>query len=896
MQSKTYYNLSINETIEILNTDVQKGLSITEVEKRQKVFGFNKFPERKNISQIEIFFNQFKSSLIYILIIAGIINLIFNRFADFIVIFAAIILNTIVGYIQEAKSSKALHELKKVLSTKATVVRNGNMLEILSKEIVPGDIVLLKPGDKVPADGRIIESYNLKINESILTGEWLSALKNTNILPENTPLADRDNIAYMGTVVEDGKGRLVVSNTGTGTEIGRINILVSQTEEEKTPYQKKIAHFSKIIGIIIGIICLVIFVEGLISGREFIEMFTMSVAVAVAAIPEGLPVALTVILAIGMQRILKRKGLVKKLVAAETLGSTSIIVTDKTGTLTEAKMMVAGIYSFYPENEKSVLKNAILCSEAFVENINDKLENWIIRGDATEKALILFAAKLGFLKNQFNQTEPQINEIPFSSEYKYSASLRKILNTDNAKPKNIIYVKGAPEIILEKSKYLNIDNKKSKLINKNERILFNEKYKELTEKGYRVLGVAYKNINNAKTDLKNLNNFIDNLVFNGFIYFEDPVRKEAKEAIQICYQAGMKPIIATGDHKLTAKAIARKLGLNIKEENILEGQDLDRMSDNEFDEKINNIQIYARVEPKHKLRIIKAWQKKGEVVAMTGDGVNDAPALKQADIGIALGSGTEVAKEISDIVLLDDNFSVIVAAVQEGRAILDNIRKVVTYLLSDSFTEIILISSAILASSTVIKELPLPITAIQILWINLIEDGLPNIALAFEPKEKDLMKQKARNRETSLLTREMKVIIFVVGLITDLILLGLFFWLWNKNHSIEYVQTMIFACLAIDSILYVFCCKSLRKNLWNINIFDNKFLIGAWVWGVIGLLFAIYIPALNKLLGTVPVSFFDWCIIGGLGIVNVVLIEVVKYYFIKKDNKYFKMTDSINLL
>jgi len=352
------------------------------------------------------------------------------------------------------------------------------------------------------------------------------------------------------------------------------------------------------------------------------------------------------------------------------------------------------------------------------------------------------------------------------------------------------------------------------------------------------------------------------------------VREEAKEAIQTCYRAGMRPIIITGDHGLTAKAIAKKLGIDVGNENIMEGKDLEKMSEAQFAKKIGDIQIYARVEPKHKLRIIEAWQKRGEVVAMTGDGINDAPALKQANIGVALGSGTEVAKEVADIVLLTDDFSVIVAAVEEGRAILDNIRKIVTYLLSDSFTEIVLIGSSVLLG------LPLPVTAVQILWINLIEDGLPNVALAFEPKEKDLMSQKPQGLDIPLLTREMKVIIFIVGLLTDLLLLGLFLWLVGKNYDIKYIQTMIFAGLAIDSIFYVFCCKSLRKNLWQIDIFNNKLLIVAWFVGLAGLLSAIYIPALNQLLGTVPLPASSWLVIVGLAIANVGLIEAAKYYFI----------------
>jgi Ca2+-transporting ATPase len=861
-----WYNISWVETVNLLEANDKNGLSEKEAKSRQRKLGKNKLPEEKPLSQTKIFLNQLQSPLVYILIIAGIITLFLNELTDAIVIFSAIILNIIVGFVQESKASKALRALKNVLSLTSVVVRDGRKEELLSDDLVPGDIIFLRPGDKVPADARLIDGHNLKVNESALTGEWLTSSKNIDPLPLDTPLADRDNMVYMGTAIEDGWCKAIVVNIGLKTEIGRVNSLVGQTKERKTPYQKKIDHFSKILGIIIGLICFVIFIEGIITGGEFIEMFTVAVAVAVASIPEGLPVALTVILALGMQKILKRKGLVRKLIAAETLGSTSVIATDKTGTLTEAKMKVAGIYNFSPssQEENLTLKSAILCSEAFIENIDQDIENWQIKGMPTERALILAGAKAGLLNDDLPE---EIDEVPFSSEYKYSASLR-----EDTKGKKTVYVKGAPEIILEKSSCLRSDNKKIKLT-KEKRGQLIKKYEELTSNGYRVLGVAYKE---QKTKTTELEKEISDLTFLGLIYLEDPVRKTAKEAIQTCYRAGMRPIIITGDHKLTARAVMIKLGFKVGEENTLEGKDLDKMSDEELDKKLKNIQIYARVEPKHKLRIIRAWQQRGEVVAMTGDGINDAPALKQADIGVALGSGTEVAKEIADLVLLTDDFSIIVAAVEEGRAILDNIRKVITYLLSDSFTEIILVGFSIVAG------LPLPVTAVQILWVNLIEDGLPSIALAFEPKEKDLMEQQPQPHDIPLLTREMKIIVFVVGLITDFLLLALLCWLWGSNLDMEHIRTIVFACLAFDSISYVFCCKSLKKNLWHIDPFNNKMLVFSWIFGLTALLLAIYLPVFNKLLGTTPLSFSTWLLIVGLGVINVILIETVKYYFITK--------------
>jgi P-type Ca2+ transporter type 2C len=865
-----WHNLDSSEVIKSFGLDVSLGLDSLKIGEQEKIFGKNKLPKEKQLSQLKIFLSQLKSPLIYILIFAGVITFFLKEYTDALIISVAVVINTIVGFIQESKSSKALNKLKKVLSLKAIVLREGQIKEIQAEDLVPGDIIFLRPGDKVPADGRLIEVQELKINESALTGEWLPAEKEQAVLPAETSLADRDNMVYMGTIVDAGKGKAIVIGTGLKTEIGQITNLVRETKEEKTPYQKKLARFSKTIGLIISLVCLAIFVEGLITGGGFIEMFTTSVAVAVASIPEGLPAAMTVILAIGMQRIYKKEGLVRKLSAAETLGNTSVIATDKTGTLTEAKMTVAGVFALSKEDQEEVIKYGVLCNEAFIENPEDDFDNWIIRGTPTEKAILENGYSYNLIKNDLDKTYPKLDEIIFSSVYKYSVSLRQNKN------ENLICFKGSPEVTLLKSKYVRIKNEIIE-IDQNRREELKVKYEELSALGYRVLGVAFK-----KTDLEKLPDDhighadIDDLVFSGFIYLEDPVRESAKDALRICLEAGMKPIIITGDNKLTAKAVANKLGLKAEDENILEGKELDKLSDEELDQILEKIKIYARVEPKHKSRIVLAWQRKGEIVAMTGDGINDAPALKQANIGVALGSGTEVAKEVADLVLLSDDFSVIVAAVEEGRSILDNIRKVITYLLSDSFTEVILIGVAMFLG------LPLPVTAAQILWINLIEDGLPGVALAFESKEDDLMKRKPQGLNVPLLNKEMKIIIFIIGLITDLILLSLFFWLSKKSLDLNYMRTIIFACLAIDSISYVFCCKSLRHNLWKIKLFDNKLLVWSWVIGIIGLLSAIYIPGLNNLLGTTPLGLNAWAIIIVLAIINVALIEGVKYYFIAR--------------
>lgn len=885
MEETFWHNLDLSKVVKKLDSDIDKGLSAKEVEVRRKKYGPNKLPEEKPLSGIRLFLEQFQSPLIYILLFAGIITLFLKEYTDAIIIFGAVLLDTIVGFLQENKASKSLMALKKVVKYEAEVLRGGNLKIIDSTELVPGDIIILNPGNKVPADGRIIESHDLKINEMALTGEWMAAKKTNKVLPKETPLADRDNMVYMGTIVEDGKGKVIITETGAKTEIGKVATMIKETREEKTPYQKKLADFSKKIGIIIGIICLIIFIEGMLTEGNFVEMFTTSIAIAVAAIPEGLPVAMTVILAVGMQRILTKKGLVRKLASAETLGSTSVICTDKTATLTEGKMKASEIIG----NKDLTIKAASLTSEAFVENPDEPKDKWIIRGRPTDRALFEAGIEAGINKRLLEKNK--VSEILFNSINKFSAALYK------ENDKHILYVCGAPEKILEfcvlKEEPSFIKTPEAK----EEKIKWQKTLEEVAQKGLRVVACAYKEIENSKLEIGNLQNhnspntsssvwlesLCENLVFAGLITLKDPIRPEVKEAMRLCRRAGMRPIIVTGDHKLTAKAVAEELGFRISDKNILEGKDLERISDEELDKVLPQIQIYARVEPKHKVRIVKAWQKRGEVVAMTGDGINDAPALKKADIGVAVGSGTEVAKETADLILLNDSFSIIVAAVEEGRAILDNIRKVITYLLGDSFCEVILIGGSMVISWFTHKIWILPVTAVQILWTNLIEDGLPDIALAFEPKEKDLMSQKPGKHNVPLLTREMKTLILIAGLVDDILLLGLFFWLLKfSGYSIIHVRSIMLANLATDTIYYAFSCKSLRRNLWHINPFSNKFLNIAFIMSAILLFATFHFPPLQKILETEALYHFDWALVLGLTLIDIIVIEATKWYFISR--------------
>ena len=885
-QENQWHVISWKEAAGKLNSDPENGLAEKEIKARQEKYGENSLPKEKPLPKVELVLKQLKNPLIYILLIAGVITAVIRNYTDTFVISATVLINIIIGFFQENKTSQILAALKKAVKVDAYVLRSGNEKKINQEELVPGDIMLLNPGDRVPADGRLIEAHNLRINEASLTGEWISSKKETKPLPEKIPIGDRDNMVYMGTVIEEGTGKAIITETGVKTEIGQVVEIVARTKEGKTPYQKKVTRFSRILGAIILLLCLLIFGIGLKTGKSYFEMLFTAVAMAIAAVPEGLPTAVTIIFALGVQEILKRKGLVRQLVAAETLGSASVICSDKTGTLTEAKMQVAGIFTgekdFFSAEKgdfKEAGKNgsasrmlaleiAVLCSSAFIENPDDALEKWIIRGRPTEKALLMAGVQAGLSKKALKKKYQELYEIPFDSSYKFSAALFK-----TGVRKNIFYILGAPEIILRKSKYISVGGKE-KALSEDKLGCINKKINELAAMGQRILATAY--CKTKEPDIENPRSMAEDLVFVGLIALHDPLRKDAKSSIKLCQQAGMRVIIVTGDHKLTAKAIAKELGLPAEEENILEGGDLDKISDEVLKKQVKNIEIYARVEPRHKMRIIEAWQDNGAVVAMTGDGINDAPALKKANIGISLSSGTEVAKEASDLVLLNDSFSTIIVAVQEGRRIMDNVRKVVTYLLTGGFTEIMLIGLSVVFS------LPLPVLPAQILWKNLVESTPPSLALVLEPKEKEIMRQKPEDPKKPLLTSEMNALIFIIGFSTNLILFGIFLWFLWKDLPLDLIRTAMFVGLAIDSFFLIFSCRNLRKNIWSYNPFSNKHLTFTILGGFLMLLAAVYLPLLQKILKTAPLGLFEWTVLFGFGFLNLFLIEITKLFFIKK--------------
>ena len=816
-----------------------QGLSSGEAKIRLEKHGENKLKEKKRVSWLKVLLEQFKSPLIYILVIASGITLALGDVINASVIGAAVVLNTILGFYQEMKAERSLEALSKMLTPKAKVLRDGKRVMIEASQVVPGDICVLELGERVPADGVVVMADSLSCDEAILTGESKAVDKK------------RQSQVFMGTTIANGIGKMEVEKTGQETEVGKIAEKLTETVEEKTPLQKQIGVLSRKLAIMVGIISLVILIAGLIVGDPFVEIFTTAVAVAVSAIPEGLAVSLTVILAIGMQRIFKRKSLVRKLVAAETLGSVTVICADKTGTLTEGKMRVmrgvlGGKGDGCPakDGEDLLVRSAVLCND---------------RRDPLEMGMLEWAK--GKLKvnelEKIKEKYPRLDEIPFDPKHKYIATLHQRKGV----VRNLLLVSGAPEVIVKRS---NLSKKKQTEWLKN--------FEMEGRKGYRLVGFAFKEIKKKRVTDRD----IKDLKCVGYLVFEDPVRQGVKEALAAVRQAGIKVKVITGDYRVTAEAVLKKLGVggkSLKAEQVMEGYELERMSDAELKKRIDKVVLFARTNPEQKLKIVEVLQEKKEVVAMTGDGVNDAPAIKKADIGIVVESASAVAKETADMILMDSNFATIVAAVEEGRGIFVNLRKIILYLLSDSFAEVILVLGSMLFG------LPLPITAAQILWVNLVDDGLPDFALALEPKPADLMQQKPVGHKRELLDLEIKLLIGLISTVTGILSLLVFWVYWKMSGNLDLARTMSFTLLAVSTLLYVFSCKSLKKPLWRENIFDNKWLLGAVGIGASFQLMALYLPGLQKVLKTVALGVNDWLIILGGSLLVIIMIEGVKWRF-----------------
>lgn len=805
--------------------------------------------------------------MIIILIISSIVSVIVsnmqgeNDYIDSIIIIAIVILNAIMGLVQETKAEKSIESLKKMTPQISKVLRNSKVQEVDANELVPGDIIILEAGNYVPADCRLIESFNLKIEESSLTGETEPVEKITNKLKQsNVPIGDMKNMAFMATVVVNGHAKAVVTETGMNTKVGKIANMIIEDEAPETPIQRKLAQVGKVLGTTCLVICGVIFIIGLLKNIEPVEMFMTSVGLAVAAIPEGLPAIVTIVLSIGVTKMAKKNSIIRKLPAVETLGSSSVICSDKTGTLTQNKMEVVEINS---KNKALTSMLACMCTDC---DVNYKENKPQIQGEATEVAIVQNAFKLGFLKDDLYNKFPRVSEIPFDSTRKMMTTIHKING------KYLAITKGAPDVLIKKCTHINqetsIDNfRQSGLSNSQTQTIQNENLK-MAQKALRVLGVAYKYLENlpAKLDQEVIEN---NMTFVGLIGMIDPPRPGVKEAINTCRKAGIKTVMITGDHIATAKSIAKELNILKNGEKAITGQELDQMTDETLKDEIKNASVFARVSPEHKVRIVKAWQKTGAVVAMTGDGVNDSPALKNADIGIAMGkTGTDVAKNASDMILADDNFITIVEAVKQGRNIYDNIKKAIHFLLATNIGEIVTIFMGL------VLGFKSPLLAIQLLWVNLVTDSLPAIALGLEPAEKDIMNRKPVNSRKGLFADGLWSKIITEGILIGALTL-VAFSIGNKWYGLEVGRTMAFVAIGVLELVHSFNIKS-DKSIFKVGILENKFLLGSFILGVFVQTIVVIIPMLANIFKLVPLNFIQWGITLLISIIPIPVIELQK--------------------
>ena len=851
-----WHTKNIKEIEKELRTNIKTGLGDKDVQIRQDEFGKNKIEEGKKESLLVKFIKQFKDFMIIILIIAAIISAVVSYlegtgdYFDSIIIIAIVLFNGLMGLIQEAKAEKSIEALKKMSAPVAKVRRNGKVLTVNGEDIVPGDIVILETGCYVPADIRLINTYNLKVEESSLTGETEAVEKDENALFNNqkVPLGDMKNMVFAGTAVVNGHAEGIVTNIGMNTEVGKIASMIITNEAPQTPIQKKLSEVGKVLGIACVVICALIFVIGVIKKISVVEMFMTSVGLAVAAIPEGLPAIVTIILSIAVTKMAKRNAIIRKLPAVETLGSSKVICSDKTGTLTENNMKVVEIIG----NKNKILEYGALCC-------NCEINEGVVEGEPTEVAIVKEA-----VKEKQNKILPRICEIPFDSNRKLMTTVNELENG-----KYRIITKGAPEILLGICDYYEENNTVhdmnstflSKIKNKNEK---------MAEKALRVLGVAYLDVDIMPKEISA--DFLEKgLIFEGLIGMIDPPRKGVKEAVLACRRAGIKTVMITGDHITTAKAIAKDLEILRGRELAITGQELDKISDSKLEKEIMNYSVFARVTPEHKVRIVKAFQKTGAVVAMTGDGVNDAPALKKSDIGIAMGrKGTDVAKNAADMILNDDNFVTIVDAVKQGRNIFDNIKKAIHFLIATNIGEIVTIFVGLLLG---VKS---PLLAVQLLWVNLVTDSLPAIALGLEPPEKDIMNRPPRDSRKSIFADGLmgKIVVegFMIGMFTILA-----FFIGNRYYGIEVARTMAFISLGMLELIHSFNVKS-EESIFKVGLFENKYLVGAFLLGTVLQLGIVFVPTLAEIFKLTQLNTTQWLITIAISIAPIIIVELQKKF------------------
>jgi Ca2+-transporting ATPase len=883
-----WYRLPLTDILHKLKVNPAEGLSSSEAEKRIEIHGPNTFTEDSAHSIVSTIGTQFKNPLVFVLLGAAVATLVLHEYIDLIVIVTALLINVVVGTLQEERAYGAFKKLKDSQEKEAHVIRAGKRSIVPAETLVLGDIVIMETGMYVPADVRLTAVTDFAVNESALTGEWVEVTKEVRDIPEERPVTDRDNMAWMGTLVVSGNAIGVVVATGESTQIGRIAARLGEMAEHATPLQKNIKRLATHLTMaIVGALILIIAI-GLFRGESWGDMLLVAIAIAVAAMPEGLPAAVTVVLALGMENILRKKGLVRNLLAAETLGSTTVILTDKTGTLTQADMRIADIITVQrieraakgePEqsenhvsldtDEKDVLAMAILTSDAFVEGYDDTLGTWTVHGRPVERAIMLAGVESGEQPDALFVKYPKRDIIPFESERKYSATLHTL-----PKGKRRVYMSGAPEAFLAGCTHVYMSGKKKKM-SKALHELLQKVQKDESAKGLRLIGVAYKDVDwdiFPKEALHQPTLLPEGALFAGFLIIHDPVRKDVASSIADARAAGARVIMATGDNENTARRIAIEVGITAMSRKVLTGADVAELSDTELRAALETTDVFARVLPDQKMRIVRILKEDGEVVAMTGDGINDAPALRRADIGVALGSGTEVAKEASDLILLNNSFTTIVHAIKEGRRILDNMKKVVAYLLSTGFSEIIVVGGALLSG------LPIPILPTQILWTNIIEEGFMNFAFAFEPAEDGIMREDPRAlHRKRIITPNIRSLIIILSVVTGVILIALYLLLLAAKLPIDEVRTIMFIALSADSILFSFSLKNLHKPLWHINIGSNPYLLFSLLGSAGALILALTVPFLRTLLSLVELSPIDIVFAVIIGAFNVVCIEVVKY-------------------
>ncbi|UWE05234.1 calcium-translocating P-type ATPase, SERCA-type [Laceyella sacchari] len=863
--------------------DLASGLSDKEAKERLKQVGPNQLAEGEKASWLSLFIEQFKDFMVLVLLIATLISGLLGEYTDAIAIIAIVLLNAVLGFIQEMRAEKSLSALKKLSAPTAKVLREGEWKRVDASQLVPGDVIMLESGDRIPADVRFAQTEGLYVEESALTGESVPVTKQSSSLPRaEVALGDRKNMGYMGTMVVRGNGLGIVVHTGMATEMGRIAHLLENTETMDTPLKRRLEQLGKVLIVVALLLTALVVFTGILHGHDAYKMFLAGVSLAVAAIPEGLPAIVTIALALGVQRMIKRRAIVRKLPSVETLGCATVICSDKTGTLTQNKMSVTHLWAdgkriqvsgsgYVPEGEfqadgatvkvekepalRRLLEVAALCNNAQLiqktekNGLLKKSEAWVVNGDPTEGALLVAAAKAGLDKEHLAGEWERIKELPFDSERKMMSVI-----LENKSKGRVVFSKGAPDVLLTKCTHLLEQGRKVPLTDaKREQILRHNE--ELASMALRNLGFAYRELDSRHTTLKE-GQYEQQLVFVGLAGMIDPPRAEVKEAINVCRKAGIKTVMITGDHQTTAVAIARELGIKRPQGLTLTGQDLYNMSDDEFQKKVNDVDVYARVSPEHKLRIVKALQQAGQVVAMTGDGVNDAPAIKSADIGIAMGiTGTDVSKEASSLILADDNFSTIVAAVEEGRNIYENIRKFISYLLASNVGEILIMFLAMLAG------LPLPLVPIQILWVNLVTDGLPAMALGIDPAEEDTMVRSPRNSRESVFARGVGWKIVTRGLLIGASSL-MAFWVTYLETPDDLVraQTVAFATLVFAQLIYVFDCRS-QGTIFQRTPLDNLPLVLAVLSSAVLLLAVIYYPPLQPVFHTVSLGVREWILV-----------------------------------